>query len=372
MKLPKLSGLALFLFILINVASAQTALATIPVSGTAQAVAFNPATNKIYAVGGIGNYLTEIDGTTFNYVTIPLQSTSDIASAQVAANAVTNKVYVINVVNNNVAVIDGSTHDVSFLPTGQNPYRIAINPLTNRIYIANFTDNTVTVVNGSDGSTSTIQVGLRPSAIAVNQVTNRIYVANIDSTASVINGDDNQVTTVPVGSYSSSIAVDSNHNKIYVANILSGDLTVIDGKTNSTQSIPVGDNPFFVAVNPLTSNVYAAFQIPGNMAVVNKNYKVKLIPAGQFQNEILVDEVHDKIYVADSAGNQVVVIDGRTRKSSTIPGAGNFAWRLALNPLTNQLCVANLMSQDVTIFDVTPPPSDDGLAALQVHKHKMK
>src|SRR5882672_2605160 len=88
---------------------AQTPLATVPIGLPARAVAFNAVTNKIYVVGGLGNTLTEIDGYTFQSITIPLQATTDNASANIVVNPVTNKIYVINVVSNNVAVVDGVT-----------------------------------------------------------------------------------------------------------------------------------------------------------------------------------------------------------------------------------------------------------------------
>lgn len=93
-----------------SVTCAQSPLATVPVGGNGTAISFNAVTNKIYAVGGLGNFLTEIDGATFQSTQIPLQTTADNASAQVIVNPVTNKIYVTNVVSNNVAVVDGATN----------------------------------------------------------------------------------------------------------------------------------------------------------------------------------------------------------------------------------------------------------------------
>jgi DNA-binding beta-propeller fold protein YncE len=73
--------------------NAQTPLATVPLGANAMAIGFNPETNEIYAVGGLGNSLTEIDGFTFQTTSIPLQSTgSQVASSQIAVNPVTNTI----------------------------------------------------------------------------------------------------------------------------------------------------------------------------------------------------------------------------------------------------------------------------------------
>lgn len=91
-----------------SAAIAQTALATVPVGGTAMAVAFNAVTNKIYVAAQTGTSLTEIDGLTFQGTTIPLQTPTTVATDQIEVNPITNTIYVINVANNNVAVVNGA------------------------------------------------------------------------------------------------------------------------------------------------------------------------------------------------------------------------------------------------------------------------
>jgi DNA-binding beta-propeller fold protein YncE len=82
--------------------------------------------------------------------------------------------------------------------------------------------------------------------------------------------------------------------------------------------------------------------------------KTTIVPAGLFQSEIVVDEWRNKIYVADQTGNQVVVIDGATNTTTNFPGAGTFLWRIAVNPLTNEVYAANLVSSDATIYAGEP------------------
>jgi DNA-binding beta-propeller fold protein YncE len=140
-----------------------------------------------------------------------------------------------------------------------------------------------------------------------------------------------------------------------VANTQGNDLTEINGQNNSTQSITVGSYPAHVAVNQTTNKIYVAFQIPGNTGAVDgETGATTTIPAGSFENEIVVDEWRNKIYVADPTGNQLVVIDGPKNTTTTAPGTGSYLWRIAVNPLTNEIYAANLLSGDATIYAGAP------------------
>ena len=133
------------------------------------------------------------------------------------------------------------------------------------------------------------------------------------------------IATVPVGSYPQSSAVNPVTNKIYVANYCGtdptcasqGTVTVIDGATDNTQSVNVGFYPVVVAVDPVTNTIY----------VVNNN---------------CID------YPNPCAGNgTVTVIDGVTLATNTVT-VGSYPYGIAVNPMTNQIYVANVCGNDVT------------------------
>jgi YVTN family beta-propeller protein len=74
------------------------------------------------------------------------------------------------------------------------------------------------------------------------------------------------------------------------------------------------------------------------------------------ENDIAIDEWRNKIYVADQTSNQVVVIDGLTNAMTTIPGTGSYLWKVAVNPLTNEVYAANLISNNASIYSAAPSP----------------
>jgi YVTN family beta-propeller protein len=77
---------------------------------------------------------------------------------------------------------------------------------------------------------------------------------------------------------------------------------------------------------------------------------VQVIPHGKRSTVFVRVDCRNRIYVADPTGNQLVIIDGATNAVTTVGGGGTYLWRLAVNPLTNQIFAVNLISQDVTVF----------------------
>jgi len=66
--------------------------------------------------------------------------------------------------------------------------------------------------------------------------------------------------------------------------------------------------------------------------------------------------LRNQIYVADPTGNQVVVIDGATNRTTYLPGTSTDLWRIAVNPLTNEVYAANLEGSSATIYAAAPAP----------------
>jgi len=95
----------------------------------------------------------------------------------------------------------------------------------------------------------------------------------------------------------------------------------------------------------------------GNIQIIDgATDAITTIAAGLFENEFAVDELRNKIYIANQTGNQLVIVDGQTNAVTTVPGGGTYLWRIAVNPLTNEIYSANIIGQNATIF-AGPPAS---------------
>ena len=232
----------------------------------------------------------------------------------IAVDSVTNKIYVMNYSGNSVTVIDGATNDTTNVAVGNSPSAITVNPVTNKIYVANSGSSNVTVIDGATNATTTVSTDSNPKAVTVNPVTNKIYVANskVNGTVTVIDGSTNATVTVAAGNSANLLAVDPVTNKIYIG----GDtnfVTVLDGATNKTTAVVFGP----------TQNICSGGVFCTNGA-----------------NNIAVNAVTNKIYLACSDGN-IKVIDGATNDTATVmPGNWTVGPRaVVVNPATNMIYV---------------------------------
>jgi YVTN family beta-propeller protein len=214
-------------------------------------------------------------------------------------NPVTNRIYVSTALNpaaSGVSVIDGSSNSVvATIPIPGSSFvgnPIAVNPRTNRIYVAQpgNTFGSVGTISVIDGQTNAISATISgifapgPIGIGVNRETDRIY-APLQSRSTYILGVWNGKTNAPVTQvgyipatlpFREQVAVDPKSNRVYFV-----DGTVEDSATDRyVRSLPI--NGAWLAVNPNTNRVYVA--VTGSNLVVildeNTNTGAVTVPVG--------------------------------------------------------------------------------------------
>ena len=253
-------------------------------------VGVNPKTNLIY-VAGLGGTVDVIDGTTNEVIdSIFVWFGSDAAKSPgiplfsaegVAVNPVTNRIYVTYGNSNRIGIIDGDNNIViGTIKLGLTfAQGIEVNPTTNRIFV---TSSDPTTLIGRkfriiDGETNQVidTFAIPSTAVDVNPITNRIYVVGI-AAIRVIDGDDNKIIdTVYLGDDNGTryfpIGVNTTTNRYYVANPGHGTVSVVDGETNQvidTLVVNGTELPLGIAVNPITNLVYVTYTNTDNVVVI--------------------------------------------------------------------------------------------------------
>jgi DNA-binding beta-propeller fold protein YncE len=380
----------------------QSIAATLPVAGNA--IAIDRVTNKIYVTGSVSAHgvVTVVDGKTHSVTTVAVGP----KPAAVAVNETTNKIYVANagglyggelfLGDGSITVIDGVTNTTTTIvdPNAKFPCSLAVNPSTNKVYVANWGSANVTVIDGVTNATTTVTDPNAPhqpeclGMVAVNPTTNKIYVANGGSggpgNVTVIDGASNSTTTVsdPHAANAIAVAVNVVTNRVYVVNngdlgANHGNVTVIDGDTNaiSTVTDPNSFLPYAITLDSTTNMVYVTNAGSGNVTVIDGLTNAittvtdpnasALTGLGALRPvAAAVNETTHMVYVANggcddvyqcapgSGQGSVTVIGGRTNPVTTIinPGGSN-PEAVAVNPLTDEIYVANTMSGNLTIID---------------------
>jgi YVTN family beta-propeller protein len=275
---------------------------------------------------------------------------------------------------------------IATVPVGRGPLSAAVNSGTNKIYVADWCGNdpnctsggTVTVIDGATDNTLSVNVGYYPFGVAVNSVTNKIYVANwcgndpscaSGGTLSVIDGVSNTViATLITGSRPYSVAVNSVTNQIYVPNNCghdvschthSGTVTVIDGVSNTvTATVTVGSGPDQAVVNSITNKIYVANSCGndptctypysgGTVTVIDGvTNNPTTVDVGIHPDALDVNSVTNKIYVANQCGDDpncgsstMTVIDGATLATTDVAIGGRDANTIAVNSVANKIYI---------------------------------
>jgi YVTN family beta-propeller protein len=122
-------------------------------------------------------------------------------------------------------------------------------------------------------------------------------------------------------------------------------------------TIGVGLIPNFVAVNQTTNFIYVSNSAGSSVSVIDgaTNTVVATIPVGDAPESIDVNPVTNTVYVANSdeflGGGSVSVIDGSTNTVvATITGLSE-PYGLAVNSVTNEIFVSNHNSSNVSVID---------------------
>jgi DNA-binding beta-propeller fold protein YncE len=406
---------ALLLFFPLARTWAQAVVSTITVDTIPRAVSVNPVTNMVYvavcpSLHGITGTVAVIDGATNAVTTI----TAGLCPFAVAVNPTTDRIYIANIGSTqgfgyfsggSITVIDGATNSTTTISDPDAPQAIAVNPATNKIYVANHDKNNVMIIDGDTNSTTTITdpnaTGIWPVALAVNQTTNKIYVANkrLDGSSpppgnvTVIDGATNTTSTItdPNAFSPVAIAVNTVTNKIYVANegnypANNGNVTVIDGATNSTTTVtdPNALAPQAVAVNQITNKIYvanindSALTQNGGVTVIDgatKSFSSVKDPDAIAPVALAVDETKNKIYVVNEGGRalsgsdpgSVTVIDGEANSTLNVVDPNATApVAVSIDSQTNQIYVANISSNNITVIGGATAPSSFTLSVTEV------
>ena len=130
--------------------------------------------------------------------------------------------------------------------------------------------------------------------------------------------------------------------------------TSLIGQTNP-YVIPVGTNPSALGVNPATNQIYVVNSGGGTVAVIdggNLTAPTTRVIVGSIPSDAVVNPVTNKIYVSNSGSGTVSVIDGANPTASPVTvGVGTSPVAGAVNRVTNTYYVANEGGNSVSVIN---------------------
>jgi YVTN family beta-propeller protein len=358
------------------------------------AVAVDPVTDTVYVADNGGNNqghtVSVINGATCNGIQhsgcgqVPRSIRVGHGPFWIALDQATHTAYTANNTDSTVSVIDTATCNARqsagcgqatpAIPVGTNPWAVTVDRALHTVYVINNLDDTLSAVNsaacdakdtsGCGARPPASQVGEGPQAVLTDPATGTVYVANIvDSTISVVNpascnasntaGCRHQAPTAAAGADPAGVAIDQAAGTIYVADAGGNTVSVINaGMCNAARragcarpaaTIAVGSQPGGEAVDDATGTVYVANSGGNTVSVINARtcnavrhsgcgQTPPTVTVGRHPSALAVDQITGTVYVANSAGNTVSVINARTCNAVRHSGCGQTPPAIAVGP----------------------------------------
>jgi YVTN family beta-propeller protein len=183
------------------------------------------------------------------------------------------------------------------------------------------------------------------------------------------------LATIPVGHGPGQLAVNPTAHLVYVVNQTDSTVSIIDSELLTVKKvIKVGTGPTAIAINPLLGVAYVANSEAGSISGISGTTLVGSVHIGGQPIALVVDAALNQLYVADSARNQVLVLNAtKGTLLATLPLSAKPV-DMAVNIVTHSVfvaCTGNVGS--VVVIDgtdnqilttVAPLPAD--LASLSL------
>lgn len=119
--------------------------------------------------------------------------------------------------------------------------------------------------------------------------------------------------TIPVNEAPSDAIVDPGRNVLYVANQDNDNISAIDLETlHLVNTIPLANTITALAANPVNKRVYALNGSTNSMYVIEGDKVVDEVATGNSPADLAVDEILQRLYVANRADGTLTVIDEKS------------------------------------------------------------
>jgi YVTN family beta-propeller protein len=318
-----------------------------------QAIVFNPATEKVYAVdtshGAIVVYNRE--SSQAHRVAVGKGPVS------IAVNTATGRAYVTNVTDGTVSVLDGATDAVlATVPVGDLPYSIAANSVTNKVYVTHTYSGETSILDGATNTITNVKTGSM-DLVALSEATNTVFLLGYEGgTVTLLDGASLAMQKREAGKHAWGMIFNDGTGKLYVPRLGMGSVAVFDGSSTKPGILPAGHTPCALVVNAKANMAYIVNYEGNNLSVVDiaKSRVVATVPVGERPQAVAFDAKLNLVFVANTLGDSVTVIDAATYKVLATRATGKRPNALAVNPGLGRLYVANEAGDSAsTIVDLS-------------------
>ena len=349
-----------------------------PLGIIVSSIAVNPATNMVYTVNTASDAVNTINASSSKTSVGTISATGGILS-DLTINPSNNILYVTDQGANTVYGFGGNTTSISLSGSGnemvdqerigkigitldESPRDIAVDSKTNNLYIMYENSEEVTEIDGSvDRVLGSFALSGPLVDIVVNPNTHTMYAIN-ETALNVIDIPTNETKVLLMNGSVSALDIDPVANKIFIigeSSDFSSFLYIVDGVTNHVDASLSLDKYMFTEPESLSAdpNTNSIYLIDGaGISVIDGVYmeKVDSIPVNTYPfSRIAVNPNTNLLYVANENSRSVYVIDTYSRIIIKTIEVDGYPKSIAVNPTSDTIYVANDVSGTISVIDGT-------------------
>lgn len=262
---------------------------------------------------------------------LPVQPATVVAPPHwIVVDSANNRIYSPGNVGESpgIAITDGRLNAVvGFIDLPQATGAGALDLGLGRLYVTLRLDGALAIIDLAENRVvETRPVGRGPVAVAVDPETHRVFVANtLDGTVSVLAAGGGIERTIAFPSVRG-LEYDAERNELYVQLQDANEVVLVDaedgGVLGTIELTP--DAHFDFALNTLTRRLYATNFHDESLSVIDVDRALRghpratrIVPLGQQPWPLQVDELHDRVYVAeheDGPPGTLWILDGKSNR----------------------------------------------------------
>jgi len=153
---------------------------------------------------------------------------------------------------------------------------------------------------------------------------------------------------------SRAVALNPETGKVYAVETRRSLVWIFDPQTESMSSVRVGAGPVAIAVNTATNRIYVANSDGGSVSVIDGKNKSVLatVSVGPRPYVVAVNPATNRIYVSNTFSNLITVIDGATNSTTTVKAGSADA--IAVDSKLDKVYLLGYEGTNLTVLNRKP------------------
>src|SRR6266478_2850424 len=152
---------------------------------------------------------------------------------------------------------------------------------------------------------------------------------------------------------SRAVAMNPETGKVYAVDTSRNAVSVFDPRTQAISSVRVGAGPIALAVNAATNRIYVANSGGGSISVIDgkNDSAVATLSVGPRPYVVAVNPTTNRIYVSNTFSDLITVIDGATNSTATVRAGSADA--IAVDAKLDKVYLLGYENTNLTVMDQT-------------------